>query len=110
MSLGFNNSGDTVIATCVRTVTFFKINGSTFETKIGLGWGSSPADTIMCQALAGNTLFTGSFTGEIISWTENSIANRIKGHGKKINSIYASKDGTTLVTGSGDGTVKTWSV
>ena len=70
MSIGFNHSGDTVIATGVRSVSFFKINGNTIESKIGSGWGKTPADTVLCQTLAGQSLFTGTFLGEIISWTD----------------------------------------
>ena len=53
MSIGFNHLGDTVIATGVRTVSFFKINGNNLELKTGSGWGKTPADTVLCQALAG---------------------------------------------------------
>jgi WD40 repeat protein len=110
MSLGFNNSGDTVIATCVRQVIFLKINGSTLESKSGSGWGKTPADTVMCQVLANSTLFTGTFLGEIIAWVDSTIATRISAHSGKINCIHASRDGSVIVTGGADGNVMTWSV
>jgi len=52
MSLGFNSAGDTVIATKVGSVQFFKITGSNLESKFGTGWGKTPADTVLCQVLA----------------------------------------------------------
>ena len=109
MSLGFNGSGDTVIATCVRSVTFLKINGSILESKSGTGWGKTPADTVMCQVLANDTLFTGTFLGEIIAWTDSTIVMRTSGHKGKINCIHASKDGSLIVTGGADGNIITWS-
>jgi hypothetical protein len=68
MSLGFNDTGDAVVATCIKAVTFFLIKDGKLQAKNGTGWGNSGADTVMCQAVAGNTLFTGNFAGEIISW------------------------------------------
>ena len=112
MSLGFNGSGDTVIATCIRSVTFLKINGSTLESKSGTGWGKTPADTVLCQVLANDTLFTGTFLGEIIAWTDSTMVMRTSGHSGKINCIDAIKDNCGnfgIVTGGADGNVNLWS-
>lgn len=63
----------------------------------------------MCQMLANDTLFTGTFLGEIIAWTDSTMVMRTSGHKGKINCIHASKDGSLIVTGGADGNIITWS-
>lgn len=79
------------------------------ESKPGSGWGKTPADTVMCQVLANDTLFTGTFLGELIGWTDSTIVFRMSEHKGKINCISASRDGSTIVTGGADGNVLLWS-
>ena len=110
MSLGFNAASDSVVATCVKDVLFYSWNGSNITIKKGSGWGTGvqAADTILSQAVVGNTVFTGNVAGEIISWNGQSIGKRTKAHLEKVNCLYATT--TSLISGGGDGFVYTWTV
>jgi len=108
LSVGFNHNGEQVVATGVRTVSFYRINGCNLELKNGTGWGKTPADSVLCQTLSGQTLFTGTFLGEIISWTDSIIQTRISGHKGKINCIQSNREGNLLITGGADGNVIIW--
>lgn len=73
MSLGFNSTGDTLVATCVKEVNFFTWTGGVLKATKGTGWGTTPADAVLCQTFVGPTLFTGTFSGELISWNGRGI-------------------------------------
>jgi len=110
MSLGWNATSDVVIATAVKQVVFFTFADGKLRNQKGTGWGTTPADTVLCQATCGNNLFTGHHTGEIISWNGSSIAKRQKSHTAKVASLFTNDAGTVLISGGGDGIVSTWSV
>ena len=108
MSLGFDTTGETLIATCVKEVNFFTWADGKIKCKKGTGWGTTACDTILSQAIVGNTLFVGNLGGEIISFAGNSVSKRKKGHAEKVNCLFATTNG--LISGGGDGNVCTWSV
>jgi hypothetical protein len=110
LSLGFNATSDQVIATCVKEVSFFTFAGGAIKGSKGSGWGRSGAETTTSQALVGNTLFTGLFSGEIASWSGSSISKRTKAHTQRVNALYANaRDGADqLVSGGQDGKVIIW--
>lgn len=65
-------------------------------TRKGTGWGVAVGEgpqTVLSAAYVGTTLFTGSFTGEIASWTGNAKGKGVKAHTGKVSSLY-SKPGT----------------
>jgi WD40 repeat protein len=103
MSLGFSPIGDSLVATCIKEVRFFHWANGVIKSNLGSGWGKMPADAILCQAVVGDTLFTGSASGEIITWKGSSISSRQKIHEKKVNALYS--DGKTLVSGGADGKI-----
>jgi WD40 repeat protein len=109
MSLGFTPNGDGLVATCVKSVAFFNWTNGLIKGTRGTGWGTTPADTILCQAYVGNILFTGNHAGEIISWVGIGISKRVKSHAQKINAMFANAQGQ-LITGSSDGLVNVWNV
>lgn len=110
MSIGFNAASDQVVATCVKEVLFYSWNAGKITSKKGSGWGTGAqaADTVLSQAVVGNTLFTGNVAGEIISWNEHSIGKRNKAHLERVNCLYAGTN--SLISGGGDGMVYTWNV
>ena len=109
MSLGFSPAANCLIATCVKSVAFFTWENGQIKGTRGSGWGKQPADTILCQAYIGNTLYTGNHGGEVISWAGSSVSKRVKSHAQKINAMFATEKGQ-LITGSSDGHVKVWDV
>jgi hypothetical protein len=48
MSLGWNATNDVVIATCVKAVVFFTFSHGKIVSKNGTGFGTTPADTVLC--------------------------------------------------------------
>ena len=110
MSLGFNADSDQVVATCVKDVLFYSWKDAKLSIKKGSGWGTGAqsADTILSQAVVGNTVFTGNVAGEIISWNGQTIGKRTKAHDEKVNCLYAGTN--RLISGGGDGLVYTWIV
>lgn len=40
LSLGFNLTGDQIIATCVKEVNFYTFEGGLLKAKKGTGWGT----------------------------------------------------------------------
>lgn len=48
MSLGWNATNDVVIATCVKAVVFFTFAHGKIVAKNGTGFGTTPADTVLC--------------------------------------------------------------
>jgi len=68
LSLGFSPDNSTVVATCVKEVSFFTFQGGLIKGKKGTGWGTKPAQTVMCQTYMDNTLVTGGFSGDLILW------------------------------------------
>ena len=49
MSLGFDTTGETLIATCVKEVNFFTWADGKIKCKKGTGWGTTACDTILSQ-------------------------------------------------------------
>ena len=78
----------------------------------GGGWGAGGAETTPCQAVVGNTLFTGLFSGEIAAWGGSAISKRTKAHAARVNALYTSAhdSATQLVSGGQDGKVIVWKV
>ena len=109
LSLGFSADNRSVVATCVKEVSFFSFAGSWKGSK-GSGWGRGGAETTTSQAVVGATLFTGLFTGEIASWSGAGIGKRTKAHAQRVNSLYANaRDGADqLISGGQDGKVIIW--
>jgi microtubule-associated protein-like 6 len=110
LSLGFNATSDQVVATCVKEVSFYTFSGGVIKGSKGSGWGRGGAETTTSQALVGNTLFTGLFSGEIAAWGGASISKRHKAHTQRVNALYSNpKDGADqLVSGGQDGKVIIW--
>ena len=48
MSLGFNPSGDTLIATAIKEVNFFTYAGGILTAAKGTGWGTNPQEAVIC--------------------------------------------------------------
>jgi len=42
MSIGFNPTGDCLVATCVKSVVFFTWENGAVKSTKGTGWGSTP--------------------------------------------------------------------
>ena len=106
MSLAFAPNEETLVACCVKEVKFFQFNTSALKSTKGSGWGRTAADTVLSNAYVGNTLFTGTLGGEIISWSGSSISKRTKAHAKKVNALHS--QGEKLISGSHDGTIVIW--
>lgn len=78
LSMGFNPAGDTLVLTCVKDLIFIKWEADgLLKVQKGTGWGTNGADVVRSQAFVGQTLFTGTSKGEIISWNaERKLINR----------------------------------
>lgn len=62
----------------------------------------------MSTVYVGNTLFTGSHTGEIHPWTGSTKGKSVKAHTSKCTALFVDKQ--TLISGGADGTVIQWTV
>lgn len=109
LSIGFNPTGDQVVATCVKEVNFFSFAGGVIKGQKGTGWGTKGADSVLTQAFVGNVLFTGSYTGEIITWQGRNIGKRQKAHTGRVNCLWPTKS-NGLISGAHDGLVVVWAV
>ena len=103
LSLGFNAAGDQVIATCVKEVSFFSFANGAIKGQKGTGWGRTAAESVLCQAVCGNTVFTGGYSGDIITWNGRNLKARSKAHAGRVNCMYAK--GNMLASGGHDGKV-----
>lgn len=106
LSLGFNNAGNGLYATCIRKQVYITWDGGRIKTKNCSGWGTP--ETVLCQANVGNVTFTGSVTGEIFSWTGTSFSKRTKAHTKKVDALFGRQNGSGLLSGGGDGLCISW--
>jgi len=69
----------------------------------------SQDDTLLlCGALVGDTLLTGTSKGSFVTWdlTENKIVSEVKAHNSSVTSLSACPEG--IVSGSSDGLVTIW--
>ena len=64
----------------------------------------------MCQAWIGNTMYTGCYTGEIITWNGKAAGAKVKAHTGKCTAIFASTAGDSIISGGSDGKIILWSV
>lgn len=113
MSLAFNPAGDQLVSAGIREVNFHSWANGNITTKKGTGWGvgaEQGAQTILSTAFVGTTLFTGSFTGEIHSWTGPSKGKATKAHTSKVSSLYCKAGTQLLYSGGADGKVISWQV
>ena len=106
LSINFNPSGTMIVATCVKEISFMTFNGGQIKSQKGTGWGNKGPESVLTQAFVGDTLYTGSYTGDVISWNGRNLSKRTKGHEGRVNCMYAS--GNTLATGGHDGKVHIW--
>mmetsp|Transcript_32117 Transcript_32117/g.64971 ORF Transcript_32117/g.64971 Transcript_32117/m.64971 type:complete len:756 (-) Transcript_32117:1728-3995(-) len=69
----------------------------------------SQHDTLLCGAMMGDTLLTGTSEGSFVTWdlTENKIVGEVKAHNSSVTSLRACPEG--IVSGSSDGLVTIWS-
>jgi WD40 repeat protein len=108
LSLGFNTASNTIIATCVKEVSFFTFQNGKIKGSKGIGWGKTAAESVLCQASVGQTTFTGGYGGDIISWSGKNLGKRTKAHAGRVNALFA--QGNTLVSGGHDGKVNVYAV
>lgn len=74
-SIGFSADNSQVIATCSQEVNFYSFDdGVLYQHEQGeiAGLGS-----VLCQAIAGKTLYTGTHTGKIIAWSGRGPAQAL---------------------------------
>jgi len=112
-NLTFNPTGDTLISMGVKEVNFHTFANGVITTKKGTGWGVSASEgpqTILSSAFVGTTLFTGSFTGEIASWTGTAKGKGVKAHTGKVSSLYSKPGTSLLLSGGQDGLIISWTV
>lgn len=80
-------------------------NGA-IQSKKGTGWGNKGAESVLCSAFVGNSLYTGSYSGDIIPWNGRTMGKRIKAHTARVNCMHT--HGNNLVSGGHDGKVIVW--
>ena len=68
----------------------------------------SQHDTLLCGAMMGEKLITGTSEGSFITWdlTENKIVGEVKAHTSAVTSLRDCPEG--IVSGSSDGLVTIW--
>ena len=106
LSININPAGNQIVATCVKELSFMTFANGVIKSKKGTGWGKKGPESVLCQTFVGDTLFTGSFTGDVIAWNGNSLGKRNKGHTARVNCLYSK--GNQVVSGSHDGKVIVW--
>lgn len=108
LSLGFNPIGDTLVATAIKEVNFYTFEGGILKATKGIGWGTNPQEAVLCQAFVDNTLYTGTFSGSILSWSGRSISKSFKAHTDGCHAMYPTQKTKGIISGGGDGQVIIW--
>jgi len=103
----FNASNNMVAIMCVREVNFANLSNGSLKLKRGTGQKGA-TQTFMTGEYLGNTLITGTFKGEIMTWSGTSFAKTIKAHSAGINTIYIRDNNSGFLTGGNDGLVLVW--
>lgn len=67
------------------------------------------AQAVLCGAYIGNTLVTGLFNGQIVSWNGTSLAKAFEAHKGSVTAMCARGNNAGIVTGGKDGNVIVWS-
>lgn len=94
----------------MKEVNFFTFDGGLIKGTKGTGWGTAGGESVLCQAFVDNTLVTGTFTGNLITWNGRAIAGKpIKAHESIVNAMYPRKSKKGIITGGNDGLVIVWS-
>ena len=87
----------------MKEVSFFSFANGAIKGQKGTGWGRTAAESVLCQAVCGNTVFTGGYSGDIITWNGRNLKARSKAHAGRVNCMYAK--GNLLASGGHDGKV-----
>ena len=68
-SIGFNAKNSQIIATCSNEVNFYSFKDGSLSL-LDQGERTRPLGAVLCQAIAEDTLYTGTHDGKIIEWSE----------------------------------------
>lgn len=108
LSLGFNPAGNQLVATCVKEVNFYSFDNSLVKCKKGTGWTNN-MQSVLCQAFLGETLYTGLFDGNLVSWNGTAIKSTMKAHTDGVHALSTRPNQAGLISGGGDGIIIFWS-
>lgn len=96
------------MATCVKEVDFFTFANGVITGQKGIGWGTTPAESVLCQVFVDNTLITGAFSGNLIAWNGRNIAKQYKAHTEGCHALAPRKSAKGFISGGGDGLIIVW--
>jgi WD40 repeat protein len=92
----------------VKEVNFFSFAGGVIKAQKGTGWGTKPAESVLCQAFIDNTLVTGAFSGDLHIWNGATISKSVKAHTDGCHALNSRKSKKGIISGGGDGLIIIW--
>lgn len=105
----FNPFEDNKLVTCgVKHIKFWSLCGNSLTGKKGIFGKKGEIQSVLCLAYGtGGVLYTGTLSGDIYKWQENTLVENIAGaHAGGVFTLNATPDG--YASGSKDGTVALW--
>jgi WD40 repeat protein len=86
MNLCFSPDSKTIVACCVKELSFLTYSTGAIKGKKGTGWS---AESVLAGAYVGNKLFTGAFSGKIYTWQGTGKKAETKAHQGRVNCLFA---------------------
>ena len=108
LSMAFNPANNTIAAPGIKEVNFITFANGTIKVKKGINWGSNKHQAILCGAYVGTSLVTGTFSGKLFVWKENTLSNVLNAHKSCVDSVWSRDANKGFLSGGSDGVVIVW--
>ena len=108
LGVAVNKQNNLIALTCVKEVHFGQVAKGSISLKKATGLKGNNVTSIMCAGFLGNTLVTGSSSGDVITWAGTSASKNIKAHVNGVTCIYIRENDVGFITGGNDNGIKVW--
>lgn len=108
LCLVFSPNGQMVAAPGIQEVNFVAFANGAVKVRKGMGWGFIKKQTMLCGVYLDEDLITGTFSGELVIWTDCQRTKIMEAHKGLVYAICRRENGKGILTGGSDGMVIVW--